>query len=98
MTKHTPGPWVLQPHETDFRREITAEGRRVALATKRDERDANARLIVAAPELLEALKACLDALEYVEKHLPQQTGYGVRQERIAQAKAVIARVAGNSLQ
>ncbi len=37
----------------------------VAKATDRDKRDANARLIAAAPDLLEALQGALDVLQAV---------------------------------
>ncbi len=59
-TKHTPAPWVLKPDpDADNRwdmvvvsdhRYIQCEGRTY------EEAQANAQLIVAAPELLEALK------------------------------------------
>lgn len=61
MSKHTPGPWsVDEPHQ------VWAEsaGEYVAITQveewetlPRDQVEANARLIAAAPDLLEALKA-----------------------------------------
>lgn len=66
MTQHTPGPWV-QGKEDDFKGiAITTPARGMAYVaianvpvdyTDRPEREANARLIAAAPELLEAAKA-----------------------------------------
>lgn len=62
MSKHTPGPWF---HYDDTPRrihghEIAATGKTVAriYCTKGDEAEdaANARLIAAAPDLLEALE------------------------------------------
>jgi hypothetical protein len=68
---HTPGPWVAEftgPHATtrDGMWEIAPVGpdgqpdwdREVAATA--DTNEANARLIAAAPELLEALKAMMD--------------------------------------
>ena len=66
MSKHTPGNWIIDEVEADLV-EITAENRfgQVEIATVQlgytgkigDEQRANARLIAAAPEMLEALKA-----------------------------------------
>lgn len=56
MTKHTPGPWAFKPHEmgTFVRCE---KGYIISgPVNERPGHEANARLIAAAPELLEALK------------------------------------------
>lgn len=65
---HTPGPWDVQdplgggPNEWIF-----ADGLYIAeVDGEREEADANARLIAAAPDLLAALK---DAVEYLELQL-----------------------------
>ncbi len=68
MTEHTPGPWrdegdgwvaVNDPHNQDRR------GNGVAICRVRGAQqhqiDANARLIAAAPELLEACRALMTA-------------------------------------
>lgn len=58
MTKHTPGPWVAEPGGgrgawiMGANREWTA----LACGDTDESANANARLIAAAPELLEALK------------------------------------------
>jgi len=72
MSKHTPGPWQVLPEECDkpyIRIRGTVLGGRYKIANvitpsyegvhEREavETRANARLIAAAPELLEALKA-----------------------------------------
>lgn len=68
MTKHTAGPWVHHPDDNI----ITTHGGRLILEwvartnhrlsgeTSIEERNANARLVAAAPELLEALKTLID--------------------------------------
>ncbi len=71
MTQHTPGPWEWwdegsdNPNSTQGVRTSEAEGvqsRTIALCDEefrripQEERAANARLIAAAPELLEALR------------------------------------------
>ena len=60
---HTPGPWKLQTETPrrpasviDTSDQIVAE----VFGYSRDSRKANARLIAAAPEMLEALRHALD--------------------------------------
>jgi hypothetical protein len=76
MTKHTPGPWEMGPIIAGEDIFILADNRKAAIAKASNleiyantfeklrplaaECEANARLIAAAPELLEALKAILD--------------------------------------
>ena len=61
-TKHTPGPWTHHPEDNII---LDASGRRLiewqarSVSVSVEERDANARLIAAAPELLEALEVVL---------------------------------------
>ncbi|QDP55725.1 MAG: hypothetical protein Tp138OMZ00d2C19078241_57 [Prokaryotic dsDNA virus sp.] len=75
MSKHTPGPWVVE-EERRYPIDITTESGRVICEvdcdsvwnefneTVRDpteEQLANANLIAAAPKLLEALRFCVKA-------------------------------------
>ena len=57
MSKHTPGPWKarLLPMGV-YLIEIRPQETICAIASQRENHHANARLIAAAPELLEALK------------------------------------------
>ena len=79
MSKHTPGPWVTLPEEVDkpyIRIRGTRLGGRYKVANvitpvyegvherEATETRANARLIAAAPELLEALKKMLEVWEH----------------------------------
>lgn len=66
--KHTQGPWCIHTETQPHGCPIVGNGRGLMLAMlshsinypdQRDEANANARLIAAAPELLEALKAVL---------------------------------------
>lgn len=74
--KHTPGPWVSHPHkEQDVAKSgfIVIQDRRVnaaniatvipCLGMKKEEVEANANLIAAAPELLEALQNLNTAID-----------------------------------
>jgi hypothetical protein len=76
--KHTPGPWTVMPGEINkpyLRIRGTRLGQRYKIANvlmpaypvvryqEADETHANARLIAAAPELLEALEFALHELE-----------------------------------
>ena len=60
MSRHTPGPWGLRRSETGPWAVFDANGNWAAVTTKKQwpaEDLANARLIAAAPDLLEALIA-----------------------------------------
>jgi hypothetical protein len=62
-TKHTPGPWQIEEHETSpCRIRANNNGWDVAdvFSTDHPTGQANAALIAAAPELLEALRAMLE--------------------------------------
>jgi hypothetical protein len=52
MSKHTPGPWTAEHGSDDYFYVATEDG----VSFPRDEQKANAHLIAAAPEMLEALK------------------------------------------
>jgi hypothetical protein len=62
--RHTPGPWEVDRYYWTLQRRLFGDDEpevqiigRIS-ETEDDEREANARLIAAAPELLEALKEC----------------------------------------
>lgn len=80
MNKHTPGPWWLQADGVGWYVECTPErGHSVAYVraeveeddpdTPDAEKEANARLIAAAPDLLDALKELLDQDEHGEDEI-----------------------------
>ena len=60
---HTPGPWKASEFIGDAGIEIVADGQCIARAYPLLQRDANARLIAAAPELLAALKEARTMLD-----------------------------------
>lgn len=74
MMKHTPGPWLFSdaigaqnlgvypafPEDHQLRGTICGNG--IAMVSADDKGRANARLIAAAPELLQALQATADRL------------------------------------
>ncbi len=63
MSKHTPGPWIEVGRYIETDGHILCE---MFSARTRDERDANQRLIAAAPELLEALKLAQSIIGHPE--------------------------------
>lgn len=96
--KHTPGPWRVAENgffamavETSSGINITHEagyGTRIS----GPEKEANARLISAAPELLQALKESVPHLEYMAggmTHAPWKTKKA--QECLERVLAVIAK-------
>ena len=64
MSKHTPGPWVQTPWDSTAI--FDAKNLRVPIAqtypadTSQKEAEANARLVAAAPQLLEALELIVE--------------------------------------
>ena len=58
MSKHTPGPWKITHTALNGYRVSDSTGWGVAVVLKDTNDDANARLIAAAPQMLEALEAC----------------------------------------
>ena len=90
---HTPGPWDVEPkgsrHFVDGADGLTVAYLDRAGVRERSEIEANALLIAAAPELIEALEAVLPDLEhYVATHGPGPD------KRLAIARAAIAKARG----
>lgn len=92
--KHTPGPWRVERH--DGKTEIWSQNHFVARvddalfmsAKKHGLEDGNARLIAAAPEMLEALAS---ALNFINGY-GEQTKAGI----IYEIKSAIAKARGES--
>lgn len=98
MSQHTPGPWLVDAeHAGLFEQDqarfwINAEGTHVAYVDgpRNDERTANAHLIGAAPDLLEALQACDEAMAYMSEYdIPLHLPFRV--------KAAIAKATGGAV-
>ena len=89
-TKHTPGPWEVDLSGTVIAR-VMKGGFMVAkirkLAHAWHEQVANAHLIAAAPELLEALQAIIADVEQDESDF----GYAADAPLIVAARAAIAK-------
>ncbi len=92
MSKHTPGPWSL-PFITErpIQQEVFGPDERIARVelpgnSRHDEQVANARLIAAAPELLDALEKLL--------HETDEGTQLCAREFAEQAKAAIAKAKG----
>lgn len=107
MTAHTPGPWVIYP-ETDGT-EICAVDRAPGLPIRQRIAHpiigknwiANARLVAAAPELLEALRDVL-AAERAGSRTPDTISGAEKQldrikEAVAKAEAAIAKATGEEV-
>lgn len=99
-TKHTPGPWQYDGMWSLImagKYEIAAiHAARFAEETSRrkrlDEVQANARLIAAAPELLEACKRALSAIEALPPRLNED-----RYEPMMLLSRAIAKATGDSI-
>ena len=106
----TPGPWKAQ-HEFDFDPTyiMAANGLIVAASCCDDDAPqdpqevlANARLIAAAPEMAEALQMLVLVLADLAKHpafeddAPEFNDGGDAREAMKQARAILARINGNT--
>lgn len=90
--KYTPGPWSVVHEMTSTYIRTTSHNPQtdvsVAEVCRTKERGYNARLIAAAPELLEVLK---DALEFIRP----QYGYDSRlADLLSRADSIIAKAEG----
>lgn len=93
-TNHTPAPWQI--HEDESQLIVTTDGYSTIAEVfeKRPGWKANARLIAAAPELLEALKVALYDITLTVEH---ESEYGDNitharaSQRLEKAKAAISR-------
>ena len=102
-TKHTPGPWRYNI-ETGYRKidVVTAENANLIAELPFSGSmapEANARLIAAAPDMLEALEAVIgshEALVIKDKPLPDARFETVSTEAIAAARAALAKAEGRS--
>jgi hypothetical protein len=98
-TKHTPGPWSLFPMETGWY--VNQQGGPGYVGTmhtashRAAECEANARLIAAAPELLEALEIARNGLRWYQETYHDAVN-GCDDEAMAQIDAAIAKAVGSA--
>lgn len=88
MIKHTPGPWrVIDHYVTAGEEQVCAVG----VDWTANNVTANARLIAAAPELLEALQSVLASVPFSQYH-----GDGELEECEHRVRAAIAKATGQA--
>lgn len=94
MSKHTPGPWHVTNHTEVFVRDYAGYiciADCFARQLPPHERAANAILIAAAPDLLEALRTIVNDYEFVKNNV----GFGDRSAAYAEtARKAIAKAEG----
>ena len=90
--KHTPGPWEAEWHRKYKQWNVFPEsGKAVVSVTdlcgeySKEETEANARLIAAAPELLEALQGLLDCMAIPSSICKERPAYEAARAAIAKA-------------
>lgn len=105
---HTPGPWAAKMPTEQWSDHAVTDKLHLVLATVHDfagqPAEANARLMAAAPQLLETLEITLASLEGHHEALGHDwEGVGDRRNRcdtckeIGQARAAIAKAKGESV-
>lgn len=99
--KHTPGPWIVRHMENAVRKwpVIINEARTIQIAEmiNAEYAEANARLIAAAPKLLEALKAlCERGRDLGDSYYNKddQSGMKGNDTLFAEAEDAIAKATG----
>jgi hypothetical protein len=97
---HTPGPWKALPDtgSESFAFEVTGQRMEgVALVYAYDTpSDANARLIAAAPDLLEALRDALTGFTDLSNGWPERELHMRPADVIAKAQSAIAKAEGRT--
>jgi hypothetical protein len=104
MSKHTPGPWHVDPKsaEESFFEDVYVlrhDGLAIAVCVHNGdilppEPEANGRLIASAPELLECLKAMV--AETVEYATINKLGDAEQQHNVKWARSIIAKAEGGA--
>jgi hypothetical protein len=91
--KHTPAPWTVKGkefiHDADHREIVYVLGYGKMGGLTDSEHEANAKLIAAAPDLLDAL---IDIIDDFDNYGGDDTGF----PHIAKARAVIAKATGEN--
>jgi hypothetical protein len=90
-TNHTPGPWRIVEDRSPSSLEIFAGKTAICECWRKADilaEMANARLIAAAPDMLDALIACHEAMEYMSE-------YDIPITLPDQVKAAILKATGN---
>ena len=100
-SKWTPGPWEYQEKSDAYTHIVRAAGNRFICSmgqSMKPEYEANARLIAAAPEMAEALKALADeCAEYVRiNNLHSNDGSPATTHSMRRARAALAKARGES--
>jgi hypothetical protein len=106
MSKYTPGPWKTDDFDDDAPFAILAGRQAVCMLGEHGElkpfrafenAKANARLIAAAPELLEALELCLQKLAAMAEHFGDRWPFDLNRVRAeTAARAAIAKATGGA--
>jgi hypothetical protein len=87
MSEHSPGPWHYQQKSDVYTHIVRADKHRfICQLSHHPEAEANARLIAAAPELLEALKSATFALALIAQADGNESYLEVAHAAIAKAE------------
>lgn len=100
MAQHTEGPWICHSGMV-WKADGSPDGIPIARMAREPgngtlptERDANARLIAAAPEMLKALEGLFEQCEMVHKHWGENSNTREADRAIKAAQEVIKKARG----
>lgn len=72
-SKWTAGPWKAETdNRIKHRQFVSSDERTICYVFTDDKTDANARLISAAPDMIEALRECHDTISYLKQYVEGQ--------------------------
>lgn len=96
--QHTPGPWSVRPSLINLKYVHITSAEMDGIACLSSEHDANAKLIAAAPELLEALNPVI--LEVIADEIGSDFKHTARADSLRilarQARAAISKATGGA--
>jgi hypothetical protein len=99
MSAHTPGPWNVMPGRSLLHVETDCDnpgGAGVPICSLPLKAEANARLIAAAPDLLDALRDALTGFTDLSNGWPERELHMTPAEVIAKAVAALAKAEGRA--
>lgn len=107
MSQHTPGPWRIAAEiDTGHQGELIRQNSTLDVIAviydftqfdRDEERKANAHLIAAAPELADALRATIKAVEELMTEYVSKKGaanWGIINDAMCQASTLLAKIEG----
>lgn len=96
-TKHTPGPWIVGTFPTGASDVRSADSEICLCKSDFEDNQANARLIAAAPDLLEALEFALADMNRCKAHFMKTRDFGVSELALGLVEQAVRKAKGTKV-